>query len=227
MRPPPFCTATRLRAAVLTKTYRRRFHVERCTTPWRDAGLVYTWEAAGAARFHSMPQVPAEDSHTTASKEERLTSLFDSCYPRLARYAYARLGNPTDAEDIAAEVFVRAFESLHSFTERGLSMEARLVRIARNLIVDRYRRDSRFPRSEDVEVESNGEDPITIAERRILMSDVRRAMQRLTPDQREVVRLRFFGGLSSRETAEVMGKKDGSIREMQRAALEKLRGLLG
>jgi len=174
-----------------------------------------------------MPQVPAEDSHTTRSKEECLTSLFDSCYPRLARYAYARLGNPTDAEDIAAEVFVRAFEALDSFRERGLPMEAWLFRIAHNLIVDRYRRNSRFQRSEEVEVESNGEDPITIAEQRILMSDVRRAMQRLTPDQREVVRLRFFGGLSSKETAQVMGKKDGSVREMQRAALEKLRGLLG
>jgi RNA polymerase sigma-70 factor (ECF subfamily) len=52
-------------------------------------------------------------------------------------------------------------------------------------------------------------------------------MERLTPDQREVVRLRFFAGLSSKETAAVMRKKDGAVREMQHAALEKLRGLLG
>ena len=66
-----------------------------------------------------MVQDPSEDSRRdTPGKEEQLTALFDSCYPRIARYAFARIGNQTDAEDIAAEVFVRAFESLDSFRER-------------------------------------------------------------------------------------------------------------
>ncbi|MBN1856178.1 MAG: RNA polymerase subunit sigma-70, partial [Dehalococcoidia bacterium] len=51
-------------------------------------------------------------------------------------------------------------------------------------------------------------------------------MDRLTPDQKEVVSLRFFAGLSAKETAEVMHKGHGAVREMQRAALERLRGLL-
>lgn len=59
-----------------------------------------------------------------------------------------------------------------------------------------------------------------------MMADVRAAMARLTPDQRNVVSLRFFGGLSSKETADVLHKTDGAVREMQRAALEKMRGLL-
>jgi len=176
-----------------------------------------------------MAQDPSDNRQQhTHSKEEQLTALFDSCYPRLARYAFARTGNQTDAEDIAAEVFVRAFESLDAFRERGLPMEAWLFRIAHNLVVDRFRRDSRFPRSEESDVEIQDDaDPAGLAEQRVLMGDVRRAMEHLTPDQREVVRLRFFGGLSSKETAAVMRKKDGAVREMQRAALEKLRGLLG
>lgn len=176
-----------------------------------------------------MVQDPSEDrQRDTRSKEEQLTALFDSCYPRIARYAFARTGNPSDAEDIAAEVFVRAFESLDSFRERGLPMEAWLFRIAHNLVVDRFRRDSRFERSEETDVEIQDDaDPAGLAEQRVLMADVRRAMEQLTPDQREVVRLRFFAELSSRETAAVMRRKDGAVREMQRAALEKLRGLLG
>jgi len=178
-----------------------------------------------------MVQDPSEDSRrNTLSKEEQLTALFDSCYPRIARYAFARTGNSTDAEDIAAEVFVRAFESLDSFRERGLPMEAWLFRIAHNLVVDRFRRDSRFQRSEEADVDihiQDDADPAGLAEQRILMGDVHKAMERLSPEQREVVRLRFFGGLSSKETAAVMHKKDGAVREMQRAALEKLRGLLG
>ena len=175
-----------------------------------------------------MVRDPSEDSRRdTPGKEEQLTALFDSCYPRIARYAFARTGNQTDAEDIAAEVFVRAFQSLGSFRERGLPMEAWLFRIAHNLVVDRFRRESRFQRSDEADVDIRDDtDPAGLAEQHVLMGEVRKAMQQLTPDQREVVRLRFFGGLSSKETATVMHKKDGAVREMQRAALEKLRGLL-
>jgi len=51
-------------------------------------------------------------------------------------------------------------------------------------------------------------------------------MHKLTPEQREVVRLRFFGGLSSKEVGAILRKSDGAVREMQRAAIEKLRRLL-
>ena len=182
----------------------------------------------GAAGKRGMaPGSGTDHTHTGHSKEEQLCSLFDSCYPRLARYAYARLGNPTEAEDVAADVFVRAFESLDSYRERGLPMEAWLFRIARNLVVDRYRRSGRFERSDEDEAElPDSPDPAQLAEKNILLKDVKEAMQHLTQDQRDVGTLRFFSGLSSRETAAALGKSDGSVREMQRAALEKLRQLL-
>jgi len=161
------------------------------------------------------------------SREERLAALFDSCYPRLARYAYARTGDRTDAEDIASEVFMRALESLDSYQERGLPMEAWLFRIAHNLVVDRLRRSNRFERvDDDYEEQGDSPDPAHVAEERILMRDVRAAMACLTPQQRDVVTLRFFAGLDSTEVAEVLHKSRGSVREMQRAALEKLRSLL-
>jgi RNA polymerase sigma-70 factor (ECF subfamily) len=176
--------------------------------------------------------MPAETDYTQTGHrpiDERLAALFDSCYPRLARYAYARTGNQADAEDIASEVFVRAFESLHSYRDKGAPLEAWLFRIARNLVIDRYRRAARIDRVvDDDEHEPQGDDdPAGKAEQRVLMRDVNDALQRLTPDQREVVSLRFFGGLSSREVAGVLNKKDGAVREMQRAALERLRQLLG
>jgi RNA polymerase sigma-70 factor (ECF subfamily) len=172
------------------------------------------------------PGPGTEHTHAGHSKEEQLSSLFDSCYPRLARYACARLGNPTEAEDVAADVFVRAFESLDSYRERGLPMEAWLFRIARNLVVDRYRRSGRFERSTEDEADlPDSPDPAQVAEKSMLLKDVKEAMQHLTQDQSDVITLRFFGGLSSRETAAALGKSDGSVREMQRAALEKLRRL--
>jgi RNA polymerase sigma-70 factor (ECF subfamily) len=51
-------------------------------------------------------------------------------------------------------------------------------------------------------------------------------MQKLSPDQKRVVGLRFLGGLSSKEVAHIMKKSDGAVREMQRAAIERLRNIL-
>ena len=160
-------------------------------------------------------------------KEDRLAALFDSCYPRLARYAYSRTSDRTEAEDIASEVFARALESLDSYQERGLPMEAWLFRIAHNLVVDRLRRAGRFDRVEEPPDDlPDSPDPAHVAEENIMMADVRAAMNHLTPQQRDVVSLRFFAGLDSKEVAAVLHKRDGSVREMQRAALERLRALL-
>jgi RNA polymerase sigma-70 factor, ECF subfamily len=173
------------------------------------------------------PEAETRRTHADRIREQQVADLFDSCYPRLARYAYARTGDHADAEDIASEVFVRALESLDSYQERGLPMEAWLFRIAHNLVVDRLRRSNRFERADDdYEEPAGSSDPASIAEERILMKDVKAAMACLTPQQRDVVTLRFFAGLDSREVAEVLHKSRGSVREMQRAALDRLRGLL-
>lgn len=176
-----------------------------------------------------MQREPVRERRGYRDNEARLAALFDSCYPRIVRYTYSRTGNATEAEDIASEVFVRAFESLDRYRDKGAPMEAWLFRIAHNLIVDRYRKSGTFDRvtdDEGIELQSS-DDTAGQAERRLLMREVRAALQNLTADQREVVTLRFFGGLNSKEVALVMNKGHGAVREMQRAALEKLRGLLG
>ena len=138
-----------------------------------------------------------------------------------------RLGDRNEAEDLAGDVFLKALESLKSYKERGIPMQAWLFRIAHNVLVDRLRKKGRAATVpiDDVLIAAK-EDPVATAEKNIEMERVNEAMQKLTPEQREVVRLRFFGGLSSKEVGAILSKSDGAVREMQRAAVEKLRGLL-
>jgi len=157
-------------------------------------------------------------------KENKLAGLFEEYYDRLARYANARIGDQREAEDLASEVFVRALKSLDSFEERGLPMGAWLFKIAHNMVVDYHRRNSqkRTVDLESVELEAD-DDPAAEAERKLEMERVRQAMKDLSEDQREVLRLRFYGGLSSAEVGAMMSKSDGAVREAQSAALKKLR----
>ena len=160
-------------------------------------------------------------------RENRLASLYDEYFDRIARYIYVRIGDKNEAENLAGEVFVKALESLKSYKERGIPMQAWLFRIAHNLVVDHLRKATKLKTVpiDTVQIET-GEDPVATAEKSIEIERVNEAMQKLTPEQREVVRLRFFGDLSSKEVGAIMRKSDGAVREMQRAAIEKLRGLL-
>ena len=63
-------------------------------------------------------------------------------------------------------------------------------------------------------------------ETRLQVERLSKALRQLTPSQREVIGLRFFAGLSSAEVGEILGKSGAAVREMQRAAIEKLRKLI-
>lgn len=174
------------------------------------------------------PQAGKNKTNRVSENETRLAGLYDEYYDKIAHYVYVRIGDKNEAEDIASEVFLKALKSIKSYEEQGAPMQAWLFRIAHNMVVDHLRKVSKYKTVSIDNVEIRDEtDPADIAEINITMESVRKAMEQLTPDQREVLQLRFFGGLSSKEVAGVMKKTDGSVREMQSNALERLRQLLG
>lgn len=159
-------------------------------------------------------------------KERKLLNMYEDDYNKLVRYTYAHIGNLQDAEDLAAEAFIKAFKSLDQYQERGIPMRAWLFRIAHNLMVDHLRGKNRYP-TVSLPAELVGEeDPEREAEANLQIEEVRKAIKYLTPAQQEVISLRFFAGLSAKEIGAIMGKRAGAVREMQAAALRSLREIL-
>jgi RNA polymerase sigma-70 factor (ECF subfamily) len=160
--------------------------------------------------------------------ETQLSGLYEKYYDKIARYVYVHIGNKEEAEDIAGEVFLKALKSLKSYREQGVPMQGWLFRIAHNLTVDYLRKMNkrRTVPIDSVVLEGN-DNPANTAEKNIEFERVTEAMKELTTEQKEVINLRFFGGLTSKEVGGVLGKSDGAVREMQRAAIEKLRGIMG
>ncbi len=166
---------------------------------------------------------------TGYDNEVKLAGLYDEYYDKIARYAYTQIGSKADAEDIAGEVFLKALKSIKSYKyeERGIPMHAWLFKIAHNLVIDYFRKSSKQKTVpiENVQVEAK-DDPIYMAETNVDIEKMNAAMEQLTIEQREVLKLRFYGGLTSKETGSILNKSDGAVREMQRAAIEKLRKLM-
>ncbi len=162
-----------------------------------------------------------------SSKEATLAALYDEYYDKIARYIFVRIGDRAEAEDLAGEVFLKALQSLDSYKERGIPMQAWLFKIAHNLVVDYLRKASKRKTVpiDTVQIVTE-QDPQTIVETRMELARVARALDQLIPAQRKVIELRFFGELTSEEAGRILNKSSGAVREMQSAAIRQLRKLL-
>jgi RNA polymerase sigma-70 factor (ECF subfamily) len=160
--------------------------------------------------------------------QQAFARLYEVHFDRIFRYVYLKIGDREEAEDMTQQVFLNALRSVTSFKYQGTPFTAWLFRIAHNQIVDYLRKKTRRPASLEIDetVPSNAHDPEHEAELRLNIEELSRATQRLTKAQREVLSLRFAGGLSIEETARAMGKNPGAIKALQHAAVLALRKLL-
>ncbi|MBI2845573.1 MAG: sigma-70 family RNA polymerase sigma factor [Chloroflexi bacterium] len=159
---------------------------------------------------------------------EAFGRLYDRYADRIYRYLYFRLGNAPAAEDLTAEVFVRAWEAIGGFDWHKGNFAGWLYRIAHNLLVDHFRTRHETLSLEKVQL---GEGEIGATDRHLergeLQAVLQKALHRLTPEQQQVIVLRFMEGYSSGEVAEIMGKSNEAVRAMQYRALASLARILG
>jgi RNA polymerase sigma-70 factor (ECF subfamily) len=163
-----------------------------------------------------------------AGDAEAFGRLFDHFHEPVHRYVAARVRRPSDAEDLAQLVFVKALEALPRYEQRGVPFGGWLFRLARNVVIDHLR-----THREHVELEALLERPAQDAgpEAQVLarheMDVIAAALSELTDEQHDAIALRFFAGLSAREAAMVMGKQEGTVRGIQFRAIAALRRRLG
>lgn len=153
---------------------------------------------------------------------------FDSLYLQhvdaVYRYLHRRTLQREVAEDLTSTVFLKALDSIRSYDPQRGVFRAWLYRIARNALIDFYRSSART----NVSIENVWDlasDDITslAAEKAIDAAKLHDAMKIFTPDQREIVMLRIWEGLSYAEIAELTGKTEGNAKVMFSRALVELR----
>lgn len=142
------------------------------------------------------------------SFEDKLAALL----PRLRRFAHALARSPTDADDLTQMTVERALRS-RSQWQPGTRLDSWTCTIMRNLWIDTVRSRSRKRMSEapEAEAESIGHDPRGAIHASIELKQVMSAMERLPPEQREVVALILIEGFGYRETAEMLGLPIGTV----------------
>jgi RNA polymerase sigma-70 factor (ECF subfamily) len=155
------------------------------------------------------------------------TQLYNEHFDRIYRYIYFRVDSQAEAEDLAQEVFIKALRAINSYKWRDVHFASWLFRIARNQIIDHYRKQSKrksAPLEEATTV--SVEDPVAITEEKIEIEELMSTLVKLPAAQQEVILLRFIAGLQINEVAKSLGKREGTVKALQFHAIESLRKIL-
>ena len=151
-------------------------------------------------------------------------SLYDAYVRKIYDFIYYRIHHRETAEDLTADVFMKAWRAIGGFDPKKGSFSAWLYRIARNRVIDhcRSRRDS-----EDIEdvwdLLASGDDPARDAEAAERLRGVEKLMAGLPAGQREVLLLRAWDGLTYAEIAETLGKSEAACKMSFSRAVAALR----
>lgn len=166
-------------------------------------------------------------SQARAYDPAALAELYDLYAPAIYAYIYRRVGDPALAEDLTSELFLRMLSAIRNGVTWRKSFNAWLYRAAHNLVVDHYRhQDSAHPAPLDELTVEGGRRPDQAVESHLEAEQLRRALQQLTPEQQEVLALRFGEDLTAKQVGRLIGKTTGAVEALQRRGLAALRRIL-
>jgi RNA polymerase sigma-70 factor, ECF subfamily len=169
---------------------------------------------------------PMRDLVERAQRGDRsaLEELYLLHFDRIYSYLHMSVGSRHDAEDLTTQTFVKMLEAIGRFRWRSVPFSAWLFRIAHNLAMDHFRASRRCQPEEEIGESVQGEE--SSAEDQALASIGQAGMleliERLSPEQRQVLTLKFVFRFSNGEVASILDKSEGAVKSLQHRALASL-----
>jgi RNA polymerase sigma-70 factor (ECF subfamily) len=160
--------------------------------------------------------------------QQAIGAVYDKYFSEIYRYVLYRIGDPTLAEDIASDVFVRLLEAVQNGRSPQTNLKGWLIGTASHVVTDHLRRKYRRPEEEISEsMPDRGPSLVAEVDQREQNRVVNDAYAQLTPEQQHVLALRFGQGYSLEETATFMNKNVNAVKALQFRALAALQREVG
>ena len=181
----------------------------------------------GIMTTKTIPQQLAQDSVTQlveAAKQDprKFGDLYLLYAQPVFRYLYSRLGNRLAAEDATAQTFLAALEQIQKYHDRGY-FSSWLFSIARHKAMDYFRKGHKETPIEDIELIATDPSLLTQViktERSLALAEL---IRKLSPDEQELIRLRYVGELSFAEMGNILGQKEDTVKKSLYRLLARLK----
>lgn len=177
-----------------------------------------------------MNALPARDfseliALAQAGKQEALADIYEAYFLRVYRFVYYRVSHKETAEDLTEDTFIKAFAGIKSL-QTTAAFEGWLFQIARNLVIDYYRKKKQMVPLDMVEntleYDTNVVDIINL---QIEQSILIKLLKELNDEQQSVIKMKFMEELDNTDIAKILNKTEGAIRVIQHRAISKLKEL--
>ena len=153
---------------------------------------------------------------------QAFAELYNAYVEKIYKYIFYKVGSDEDAEDLCEQVFLKAWEAIGRYTWCGYPFSSWLYKLAHNLVVDHYR-----TRKEAIlATPAEPADPHNPYARTLDADELAGAITQLTPEQRQVIGLKFIEGYDNSEIALMMNRKESAIRALQYRALRSLQAIM-
>jgi RNA polymerase sigma-70 factor, ECF subfamily len=158
------------------------------------------------------------------SDRAALEELYLLHFDRIYSYLHMSVGSRHDAEDLTTQTFVKMLESIGRFRWQSVPFSAWLFRIAHNLAMDHFRAGRRWQPEEEIPESVQGEEASAEEQAMEALGEagMLELIERLSPEQRQVLTLKFVFRFSNGEAAAILGKTEGAVKSLQHRALASL-----
>ena len=153
-----------------------------------------------------------------------LEELYLIHFDRIYSYLHVSVGNKHDAEDLTTQTFLKMLESIGRFRWQSAPFSAWLFRIAHNLAMDHFRSRRRWQPEAEVPEPIDSEEPSAELEamQSIGRESMRELIEKLSPEQQQVLTLKFVFNFPNGDVAKILDKTEGAIKSLQHRALASL-----
>jgi RNA polymerase sigma-70 factor (ECF subfamily) len=157
---------------------------------------------------------------------EAFGRLYELYFVPIFRYVYFRVKSKNEAEDLTQEVFLKIYQSIENFEDKNKPPLAYFFTIARNTIVDYWRKKKELSIDENElseEIPDKNPSPTELVEKGQIGEIVKQSLKDLTEEQQEIIILKFINERTNREIADLLNKSEEAVRQLQCRALKALR----
>ncbi len=181
-------------------------------------------DASERAARESQEHIRALVERGQKGDRDALEELYLIHFDRIYSYLHVSVGNRHDAEDLTTQTFLKMLEKIGSFKWRTAPFSAWLFRIAHNLAMDHFRARRRWQPEEEVPEQPGEEEPSAefAAMQTIGRESMLQLIEKLSPEQQQVLTLKFVFNFPNAEVAAILGKTEGAIKSLQHRALASL-----
>lgn len=155
-------------------------------------------------------------------RKDDFAYIYDTFVEKIYKFIYYKTGHKETAEDLTSQTFFKALDKIDTFRIND-NFSAWIYCIARNLVIDHYRTKKNDNNIDDMWDLSSDDDMELDIDNKNKILAVKDYLKNLEKEQREIVIMRVWEGLSYKEIAEIIGKSEGSIKMSFSRTIKKLR----